>query len=677
MSSERLPPAAATTGASTSVSQPWWRRPVFAALALALLGFALRGATVLEYERAHPWAQTPVIDERAYDQWARAIAGGDWVGQEVFFQEPLYPYWLGGVYALAPESGRSLARWLQAALGGLAVALAHALALRAFGARAALAAGALLALYPPAWLLACLLLKENLFVPLMLALPLACAHARHARGAGSWFARCALAGVLCAAAALLRGNALLLLPLLALWPLYGARGSQSRVLGCAAVVLGAVLVLAPVALRNYAVGGVFALTTSGAGTNVYGGNNADNPYGRATEFDWVRGIPEHEAGDWEHEAERRTGRELDAGEVSRFWLGATWDSLRADPLLHARILWNKLRLTLGPYEVPDNHAFDWDARHLALLRAPIPGFALLGFLGLLGLACWCARARGALAPVAVDAANAARVDVRDASLLTHELAGLALAYLATVVLTVTSDRIRLPFAALIAPFAGAALVALPAALRGPQRLRVLACCALAGAFAWVPVFDREARALDLDKRDYNHLALLLARPERLDEAERLAHELVAKHPHTLRLQTALAEIELARSRELAQRAAPASERLALVQSALDRLQHVAQHPGGSPRERFRAQKLAGLHQLESGKWAAAERRLREALRFDPEDPEARLALANALYLLGQSGDEPARRYEECQRLLEALAEESAAPELEQRLAELRRVRAGA
>ena len=35
---------------------------------------------------------------------ARAIAGGDWMGREVFFQEPLYPYALGSLYAVVGES---------------------------------------------------------------------------------------------------------------------------------------------------------------------------------------------------------------------------------------------------------------------------------------------------------------------------------------------------------------------------------------------------------------------------------------------------------------------------------------------------------------------------------------------------------------------------------------------
>ena len=128
------------------------------------------------------------------------------------------------------------------------------------------------------------------------------------------------------------------------------------------------------------------LTTSGAGTNLYGGNNPENPYGRATEFGFVRGIPEHEAGDWRREAERRVGRALDPAEVSAYWLRGGAALVRGRiPGLHLAILWNKLRLSLGSYEVPDNHLLAWDARYVPIARFPWPGFGVVGTLGLAGL----------------------------------------------------------------------------------------------------------------------------------------------------------------------------------------------------------------------------------------------------------------------------------------------------
>jgi hypothetical protein len=345
--------------------------------ALFLLAFALRAVAVVQYEARHPQAEAPVIDERAYDAWAREIAAGDWLGDEVFFQEPLYPYAMAVVYrALGPD--RTALRLVQCALGAATCVLAGLLARRLFGALEGWLAGGILAVHGPLVWFPALLLKENLFVPLLTALALTLVVARRARG---FF----LVGLLAGLGALLRGNLLVLLPVLAVWPFLRRvvmRQTEERaaraVRSSAAVLAGVVLCLAPVALRNRAVGGELVLSTSGAGTNLYGGNNAENPWGRATEFSWVRGIPEHEAGDWRREAERRTGRALGAGETSAFWRDATLRSVADDPLLHAGILWRKLRLTLGSYEVPDNHLWAWDRRFVPWLALPWPGFGVAG-----------------------------------------------------------------------------------------------------------------------------------------------------------------------------------------------------------------------------------------------------------------------------------------------------------
>src|SRR5262245_8272423 len=37
-------------------------------------------------------------DARGYDAWAVRIAGGQWWDGEVFYQAPLYPYFLGTLY---------------------------------------------------------------------------------------------------------------------------------------------------------------------------------------------------------------------------------------------------------------------------------------------------------------------------------------------------------------------------------------------------------------------------------------------------------------------------------------------------------------------------------------------------------------------------------------------------
>src|SRR5262249_33661895 len=156
---------------------------------------------------------------------------------------------------------------------------------------------------------------------------------------------------------------------------------------------------------------------------------------------FVRGIPEHEAGDWRREAERRVGHPLGPAAVSAFWAGEALRSFREHPVAHLGILWRKLRLSLGRYEVPDDHALDWDARYVAVARGPFPGFGLVGALGIAGILLCALRGRAGTG-FAPEDPGAALV-----------LALLFLLYLATIVLTVTSDRARLPLVPLLVPFA--------------------------------------------------------------------------------------------------------------------------------------------------------------------------------------------------------------------------------
>ena len=564
------------------------RRDRWILAAIVLLAFAVRLAAVLQYEAAHPNAEHLAIDEASYDAWARAIAGGAWIGKETFFQEPLYPYSLGFLYAIAgPE--RLVARVAQCALWAVTALLAGLLARRLFGRAASIVAALAIALYGPGMLFPSYLLKENLLLPVFTLLAIALVSSR-------WLAVGLLAGL----GALLRGNLLVLIPLLVLWPVLRTRGARASLRSAGLVLLGAAAILLPVAIRNAAVGGELLLTTSGAGTNLYGGNNLENPYGRATEFSFVRGIPEHEAGDWRREAERRiaaregAARALDPGEVSAFWRDEALRSFREHPADHLAILVRKLRLALGRYEVPDNHSLAWDERYVALARAPWPAFGILGTLGIAGVVLLILGARwGERGLLAADRGAAIAVAL------------LAAAYVATVVLTVVSDRARLPIVPLLAPFAGWILVTAFRAVRWRHAV-TLVLVAISVVAAAVPVYTRVLPAAevaeDLAERDHNLAVQLLEEGGRDREARAIAEALVREHPASARSRILLAEIE------------------------------------------FRA----GIQRRLGGE---AERRFRDALAFDAESAELREGLARSLV----GGSEGAGAAEARRRSEEALA----------------------
>src|SRR5258705_170740 len=94
-------------------------------VALFTVAFALRLVPRLE-ARQLPFVDSLISDAASYDAWARQIAAGDWLGSEVFFQAPLYPYSLAAVYAVLGRDllGLRVVQALVGAAGCLVLALA-------------------------------------------------------------------------------------------------------------------------------------------------------------------------------------------------------------------------------------------------------------------------------------------------------------------------------------------------------------------------------------------------------------------------------------------------------------------------------------------------------------------------------------------------------------------------
>src|SRR2546422_4498409 len=119
-----------------------------AALVIFAVAFTLRIVHIWQMRNA-PFFTLLVGDARGYDEWAQRIAGGDWIGRDVFYQAPLYPYFLASIYWIAGRSP-TLVRIAQAVIGSCSCVLIAAAARRLFSARAGLLAGLMLAVYAPA-----------------------------------------------------------------------------------------------------------------------------------------------------------------------------------------------------------------------------------------------------------------------------------------------------------------------------------------------------------------------------------------------------------------------------------------------------------------------------------------------------------------------------------------------
>ncbi|MDQ3936192.1 MAG: glycosyltransferase family 39 protein, partial [Actinomycetota bacterium] len=158
-----------------------------------------------------------LADDGRYPPPARDIDGAS------AYRPPAYPFFLAAVYKATPGNSRTVARLAQAVLGTLTVGLLGLVAWQLLGARVALVAMGIGAVYPSMWMLGSAFLSEVLLTPLVLGAVAAALHWRRDPRL-RWIV---LAGVLAGLCTLTRQNAaLMLVPLLlAALPARGARRS--------------------------------------------------------------------------------------------------------------------------------------------------------------------------------------------------------------------------------------------------------------------------------------------------------------------------------------------------------------------------------------------------------------------------------------------------------------------
>jgi tetratricopeptide (TPR) repeat protein len=570
-------------------------------------------------------------DSRSYDGWAREIAAGDWLGSEVFYQAPLYPYFLAVLYRWLSDDPTGV-RVLQSLLGaGSCVLLARA-GWHFFSTRAGGVAGLLLAGYAPA-VFADTMIEKSALVLFLLALALAILGSVAARPRA---AACLALGAAVGALALARENALVFAPVLFGWlALRRDSDAARRMLLASLFAVGVALSLAPVALRNLHVGGELHLTTSQLGPNLYIGNN---PAAQGTYAPLIpgRGDPRYERADATAIARRALalGREPTPREVSAWFTRAALDYARSQPLDWLALMGRKLALAFNAVEIVDTEdQYTHAETSLALrLSGHLLHFGVLAPLALLGM--WI------------------RWDDRRRLLPLYLLLG---AYLASLVAFYVFARYRLPLAPILALFAGAGLVGLPRFVRTAPRSQVAAAGSAAAVAAVVcnwPIVDTDYMRSVTRYNLGNELAALGRTDEAIGEY-RLAisrFEGNAQAHHNLGALLA-GRGDLASARARYERALAIAPGYVDARVNLARTLHETGDADGAIAQLDHALRLApdradahherGAILLERGELDRAIRSLERAVALDPELPGARADLARARE--GQRGGAGARK----------------------------------
>jgi tetratricopeptide (TPR) repeat protein len=332
---------------------------------VAIAGLLLRIVYLFEL-RGDALVALPIGDGWQYDEWARRIAAGEWLGAQAFYQTPLYPYFLAAIYTAFGHSLMAV-RAIQAVLGAAACLLLAIAGRRFFSERAGLIAAAILAIYPWAIFSDGLIQKSSLDAFLIASL-LASLAAFLVRPHWRWSMA---AGLALGAFSLNRETGRLLYPVVVFWLVYYFRERQSlraRIKWSAVFTAAVAVTMVPVGLYNYRASGEFLLSTSQAGPNFYIGNHA-GASGIYEPLTPGGGSAERERSDAVFLAEQARGRALSPGEVSDYWLGRSLDYIRSQPGDWLRLTGVKLLLTINAAEVADTESLDVYAEHSRLLRA--------------------------------------------------------------------------------------------------------------------------------------------------------------------------------------------------------------------------------------------------------------------------------------------------------------------
>jgi tetratricopeptide (TPR) repeat protein len=603
-------------------------------LTVWLTALAVRCLYVWQISSA-PFYEVRIGDAEAYHLWAQRIVAGDWIGNDVFYQAPLYPYFVALIYRALDDSATTV-RLVQACIGATSCALLALAGVRLFGHLGALA-GLLLAIYPPAIFLDGLLEKSSLVTFFMCALLAALAGGQagvrrgsdrgqtgvrpgsdggqtgvrrgsdrpHTRESAARtrqaVQRWLLTGVILALLTLTRENALLLIVPVLFWlarsPASTPPGAKRK--AAIACVIGCGAVLIPVAIRNLAVGGELHVTTSQFGPNFYIGNHP-GANGTYDALIVAHGSATDERQDATRLAERESGRKLMPAEVSAFWTHRALDYIRSQPAEWVRLMGRKFALTFNAAEIADTESQSVYAEWSSLLRLLTPfNFGVLLALSVLGTV----------------------LTIKAWARLWF-LYAIAVTYVVSVVAFYVFARYRFPLVPALILLAAGGLLSIRTHLHDRRLLTMaIAASGCAAAFSLIPLENEHAARAT----HYFDIAATLAKnPARRDEAMTFYVRALDEAPGFPAAESGLGALLALGGRT--------DEAVAHYRAAL------ARWPAHTE-----VRYNLGLALAQSGHTQEAADQLTEAARLRPDDAEIHVALAKVLLMLNRS-DQAVEQY---------------------------------
>ncbi len=414
-----------------------------------------------------------------YPYFAERISNGLNIGERILDLSPFYLYANVLFFKIYGNNWEVMALF-QIFLGSVNCLFIYLIAEKLFSRPVGLVAALILLLYGNLTLIELTLEPEAvlLFFNSLLILLLLQIQTQTAAGKGLW--RWLVAGLLLGLATITKPNALLSLPLIALWNWWQSPSYRFRIQSTLLLLIGVTVLVSPITLRNYFQFKDFILVTADSGKVFYHGNGpastgmerADLPDQGFTEEG--RTEPDYAHTLFRKTARKLSGRNLPPSDCARFWVDRTLEHIYAHPFSALTLATKKFFFFWANYEVQD---IDSTYKYYRTIQNwPLLPFGFLSSLGILGMGLALPRFRQVFL-----------------------LYSMVAVYLFSVLVFFAASRYRLPAVPFLAIFAAYALVSIFSRWREKQFKKLLiysgiACALLAGTFfifrSEVKIFDR-------------------------------------------------------------------------------------------------------------------------------------------------------------------------------------------
>jgi 4-amino-4-deoxy-L-arabinose transferase-like glycosyltransferase len=330
-----------------------------------------------------PFFDSPLFDAELYSNWAKSITEGNWLGDGVFFVSPLYAYFLALLYKIF----NSQLYWVifsQFLLGAANCVIIYFIGRKLFGGVVGLMSGLFASLYGVFLFTEGQLLKNSLAYSLVALSFFLFLVASEKQKPSLWFCLGITAGL----SVLVIPNVLVFIPVLYATIFFGkSRGKEMR-LSAVVFTLGLLIMILPVFLRNYVVGGDPVLISSNGGINLFLGTDPVTEGGMLTSR-VIQQAPDLEEQSSMSLAERALQRRLRPSEVSRFWYSMAVNNMTRDISATLQLFIKKLYRFWNWRELTDNLDFYYFREKYPVLGIPLMNFGFMAPLSLLGL--WASR----------------------------------------------------------------------------------------------------------------------------------------------------------------------------------------------------------------------------------------------------------------------------------------------